>query len=137
MTDKRKGTTIGEEIAEGRDRKYVINFFGWCFDPAKKHDKIWGWVTFGKGADRKVYNFWGRRGKRIKFKLNENAWGDAPLMAVTKRKMRPRETGQYEDIAVERIEEVYPDFYNSFEKQLVLAKLFDRIRGEGDYGKVP
>jgi hypothetical protein len=37
--------------------EYDLKFFGWCHNPAKNNDKIWGWIEI----EGKLYNFWGRR----------------------------------------------------------------------------
>jgi hypothetical protein len=130
-----RDVTIGDRIAAGETARYVVKFFGWCYDAHANHDKIWGWVIIGRGSDASIYNFWGRRNRSLSFKRHDTTWGSSYLRDLTDLKMRRRPNGQYEEIEISRIEEVFPNFYEQFEKQLVLAKLFDKVRGEGDYGK--
>jgi len=39
-----------------------IVFLGWCQNPAKNHDKVWGLVDMGHDE---YMTFWGRRGKKF------------------------------------------------------------------------
>lgn len=39
-----------------------IVFIGWCQDPVKNHDKVWGLVDLGRDE---YMAFWGRRGKNF------------------------------------------------------------------------
>ncbi len=120
---------------------YQIIFFGWCSEEG--HDKVWGFVTVG---ENQLYNFWGKRGKRFSFKKHtlsrEPEWRrkwrtngvwEAPelrgLRDLAEKKCEPgRKNGTYVEVPVDKIEEVVPDFFNEFEKQLTLAKLFDNFR---------
>lgn len=122
---------------------YEINFFGWCAQEG--HDKVWGYVTVG---DDQLYNFWGKRGGRFNFQKHEiskkpdwwpvwrgsrQIW-QAPEFDILRRKAEEkckpgRKNGAYVEISVNEIENVVPGFFNEFEKQLTLAKLFDNFRG--------
>ena len=125
---------------------YDIKFFGHCNEEG--HDKVWGYVLVG---DDQLYNFWGKRGKRFAFQKHEVAerpdtslmpsyrrdyyrnW-EAPQFALLRakaaEKCRPgRKSGQYDEVPVSTIETLVPGFFEEFEKQLTLAKLFDNFRG--------
>jgi hypothetical protein len=121
---------------------YEINFFGWCSDEG--HDKVWGYVTVG---DDQLYNFWGKRGKRFAFQKHVitkkpervfrrlgTDW-EAPEFAEFRKKAAEkcktgRKSGAYTQVPVANIEAIVPGFFNEFEKQLTLAKLFDNFRGQ-------
>ncbi len=105
---------------------YVINFFGWCSED--NHDKVWGFVTV-QGDE--IYNFWGRRGKKIAFQRQEgSAWASAfTLQRKAEEKCRSgRRNGAYQDIPISKIEEVCPGFHEEFELQLFYAKLANNFR---------
>jgi hypothetical protein len=105
---------------------YDINFFGWCSQEG--HDKVWGYVTVG---DDQLYNFWGKRGKRFAFQKHDARYSEATaLQRKAQEKCRPgRASGAYTEVPVSQIEAIVPGFFEEFEKQLTLAKLFDNFRG--------
>lgn len=104
---------------------YTVNFFGWCTD--KGHDKVWGYVTLGSGT---LYNFWGKRGSKFTFQEHEGSFRDShKLQKRAQEKVRPRANGRYVEIDVDRIDTVIPGFHEEFEKQLMMAKLFDNFYG--------
>ena len=111
---------------------YKINFFGWCSDDG--HDKIWGYVTFyDDHREEEVYNFWGRRNGKLSFKdLSDIPFWERKEYCEKKyqEKCRIRRSGTYKKIPVDQIENVFTNFYDEFEKQLVFAKLFDSFRGK-------
>lgn len=104
--------------------EYRVNFFGWCSEDG--HDKVWGYVTVGEY----LYNFWGKRGKRLAFQQHpEGGWGSDDLYTRSKNKVRSgRKSGAYVEIVPSNIENVVPGFFEEFEKQLTLAKLFENFR---------
>jgi hypothetical protein len=126
---------------------YKINYFGWNTeqDGPTKHDKIWGYVTVGgedDGAGGKLYNFWGKRGARLTFKQHGEAgkvaspyrWQsdrDSPGRRELTRLQEAKAKKGYRSIPLGDIEAVCGDgFIVSFEKQLTLAKLFNKFHGE-------
>src|SRR5579859_7519533 len=119
--------TIGDQIGAAKPRLYVLETFLWCHDSAANHDKVWGYVTIASGDDRKLYNFWGRRGKRMSFQRHSGIWGSHELLRRTEEKQRPRVNGTYQAVVLDQIETVCPGFYDEFEKQLTLAKLFNKV----------
>lgn len=107
---------------------YRINFFGWCSEEG--HDKVWGYVTVGDPGSGELYNFWGKRGKRLAFQKHEGVWGSDELQKRADQKTRSgRSSGAYRRVPVSDVENVVPGFFNELEKQLTLAKLFDNFRG--------
>ena len=48
-----------------------IVFIGWCHQPTRNHDKVWGLVDKGNGE---YMTFWGRRGNN--FQTNMKAMND-------------------------------------------------------------
>lgn len=107
---------------------YQVNFFGWCNEEG--HDKVWGYVTVGGRGSKELYNFWGRRGKNLTFKQHFGTWGSDDLAKLAAQKVRPRSNGSYTEINPKNIENLIPGFFESFEKQLTLAKLFDKFHGK-------
>jgi predicted DNA-binding WGR domain protein len=110
---------------------YAINFFGW--NNTEGHDKVWGYVTIGEGSTAELYNFWGKRGKRLAFKKFPTGYGSA--FELSKLSKKKAEKG-YQEYSVAEIDKVCEGFIDQFEKELTLAKLFDNFRGrpvEGGY----
>lgn len=111
---------------------YTVNFFGWCTEGG--HDKVWGYVTIGSdplNRHTELYNFWGKRGKRLAFQKHEGVWGSDELQKRADQKTRSgRSSGSYQRVAVSNIENVVPGFFEELEKQLTLAKLFDNFRNK-------
>lgn len=94
---------------------YRINYFGHYLEGT--HDKVWGYVTLDDGS---LYNFWGRRGKRLAFQKQQSGWeGNYEL----ERRADAKAIKGYRRVSVDNIDRVWPDFQNEFEDQLVYAKL--------------
>ncbi len=104
---------------------YKINYFGWNNEPG--HDKVWGYVTIGEGTTAELYNFWGARGKKLAFKKHES-----DFYAVDElRRLASKKTAKgYREVPNNDIETLVPEFFEQFEIQLTLAKLFDNFRGK-------
>ena len=116
---------------------FVIHEFLWFKDAdagVRGSDKIWGWVE----VEGRFYNFWGRRPadgeekKTLTFKYN-GGW--KPSQALSTRAEEKQRKG-YKTISCKHngqeypeIERIYPNFVKSFQNQLMLAKLCDRIKG--------
>lgn len=113
---------------------YTVNFFGWCSEEG--HDKVWGYLTIGSDTHNRhteLYNFWGKRGKRLAFQKHEGLWGSDELQKRADQKTRSgRSSGSYQRVAPSNIESVVPGFFEELEKQLTLAKLFDNFRNKVD-----
>lgn len=118
-------------VHEAPKANYTLNFFGWCSEDG--HDKVWGYVTIGSdplNRHTELYNFWGKRGKRLAFQKHEGVWGSDELQKRADQKTRSgRSSGAYRRVPVADVENVVPGFFNELEKQLTLAKLFDNFRG--------
>lgn len=118
-------------VHEAPKANYTLNFFGWCSEDG--HDKVWGYVTIGSdplNRHTELYNFWGKRGKRLAFQKHEGVWGSDELQKRADQKTRSgRSSGAYRRVPVSDVENVVPGFFNELEKQLTLAKLFDNFRG--------
>lgn len=115
---------------------YDIKFFGWCHNPAKNNDKVWGWLEI----EGKLYNFWGRRdmdgdGKALKFKRHDSNWGgrhDVQALA------RAKERKGYKSITLEQdadgaytsVDRIYPNFGAHLKKQLMFARLTGTVKNE-------
>lgn len=104
---------------------WQIEFFGWYKDEAS--DKIWGYVSIG--GDKTLYNFWGRRGKKMTFKLYDKpkySWQRGTLRRLAQSKL----SKGYVEIEPDQVETVVPGFSSEFETQLFMAKLFDNFHGK-------
>ncbi len=103
---------------------FKIEFFAWCKDG--DHDKVWGWATIGD--DQTLYNFYGRRGKTFMFKRYRHRW---ELEDKSREKTSEgRKSGTYTEVPAKLIEVVAPGFRDEFQKQLAMAKLFDKFHRE-------
>lgn len=100
----------------------TVNFFGWCSEG--EHDKVWGFVTTEGGT---LYNFWGRRGKTLRFKKYEGSWGQKELEKKSREKVKPRPSGQYDEVEVSQIPNVVPGFLDELERDIAMAVMFDKV----------
>lgn len=122
---------------------YAIKFFGWCKQDG--HDKVWGWVEVG--ADKHLYNFWGRRGKRYTFKdfgvepedfhyswePGKTRFDDHGIQQLIRKKTEAGRTGgEYIPVDPRLVETVAPGFDEEFQNQFALCKLFDKFHGKTD-----
>jgi hypothetical protein len=114
---------------------FTIRGYLWCQDSKagkRGSDKIWGWAE----VEGRLYSFWGRRAtsddkKFLTFQLHEGRWVEGELDDKSRAKVKSRgyarvscarEGDQYPEI-----EKIYPNFVKSFQKQLMFAKLADRV----------
>ena len=106
--------------------KYEVNFFGWCYDEVKNHDKFWGYITFeGDDGHNTMYNFWCRRNKKMTFKQHDGYWnGERTLQRLVIEKQQKG----YKELTKDQVLTQFPEFFNNMENQLALDKLFDKIR---------
>ena len=103
------------------DIKYA--FIGWCHDPDKNHDKVWGAIELKREyASRHVYfvdylTFWGRRGKKLQTQTaNLAVWEFQNLL-------RSKEKKGYKQINAKDLSKVYPEFQDDLEKTMVWSLL--------------
>ena len=98
-------------------------FIGHCYDPIENHDKVWGVIflekpgsTFYGGSGVKCVSFWGRRGKKLQTKNVNDDWDLQKLI-------RAKEKKGYQEVDVNKLNEVYPDFERDLSKTAVWAIL--------------
>ena len=65
--------------------RYIIHWVGWdnSFTKGTQHDKVWGWLEM---RDGRIYNFWGARGKTLRFKSHHSK---SSVISVQRVKERP------------------------------------------------
>ena len=59
-----------------------IKFIGWCHQPTRNHDKVWGIADRGDGE---YMTFWGRRGKKLQTNSKYMSSGEAIKLTNSKR----------------------------------------------------
>lgn len=94
---------------------YTFEWLGWCSED--NHDKVWGYICID---NRSYYNFWGERGKSLRFKRHSGAWD---LKSLTRAKVRKGYVQQTEN----DMERIYPAFKEHFDRQFVMAKFSGSI----------
>lgn len=112
---------------------YTIEYMSWC--NVNGHDKVWGYISLGQ--DSRLYNFWGRRGKKYVFKMYKGSWSYDTLAKIAIIKERPgRKNGTYQRLSrdIKEIEKIVPNFEEELLSQLTLAKLFDNFHRFNGYG---
>lgn len=82
------------------------------------HDKIWGWLIM---KDRRIFCFWGRRGKKIRFKKH-NSWYDAEKIQWQKE-----ERNGYQHVPSHRYDELVKDFLDEVEIWCTTAIISDEV----------
>lgn len=100
-----------------------VDFLGYCGSDG--HSKIWGWCS--NSRDEYIC-FWGKLGAKLAFKIYDGEKGLSSLQKTSVKKLAPRVSGQYEQLQLSDIEEILPDFFPELEKEMVIAKMFDRFR---------
>lgn len=94
-----------------------FRFIGWCHDPNQNHDKVWGVIRLDDNAyNGKVVIFWGRRGKKLQTKLDVSS---NKLDAL----IRNKRSNGYDQIDINHLEKVYPEFRDDLEKTTIWAIL--------------
>ena len=77
-----------------------IEFIGWCNQPTRNHDKVWGVAKHG----HQYITFWGRRGKKLQNKPRAMTRHDVQLL------IRQKRGKGYVEVDPERVDEVYERF---------------------------
>jgi predicted DNA-binding WGR domain protein len=96
-------------------------FIGHCYDPKENHDKVWGVIFLEKPnlwnpSNAKCVSFWGRRGKKLQTKnVNDNL--------ELQKLIRAKERKGYQEVDVQKLDEVYPEFERDLSKTAVWAIL--------------
>ena len=91
-----------------------FQFIGWC--KHENHDKVW--VLIQLGETNKIAAIWGRRGKKLQFKIYENL----RYFEIDKLIDSKKNKG-YQHINPNKLSEVYPEFKKDLEKTAMWAFL--------------
>ena len=94
---------------------YDINWVGW--NNNDNHDKVWGWLQM---SDERVYCFWGRRGKKLRFKEHSSTYR---VITVQHRK----EKEGYNHIVPTQYDTLVKDFIDEVEIWCTTAILEDSV----------
>ena len=103
------------------DRGFKFLFLGWMKEGT--HDKVWGYIKLDSGS---YYNFWGRRGKTLRFKRHPGTWSDYDLRDLAQKKL---DKG-YLRMTEEALEVSTPGFGEEFGSQFVMAKFSGAIMSD-------
>ena len=87
-----------------------IKFIGWCFDPIRNHDKVWG---IGASDSGEHTTFWGRRG----YELQTNSRRMTDHEAATL--IRSKQSKGYQEFEKDEFDQIHEDFG----KQLFIVQL--------------
>ena len=98
---------------------YKIQWVGWdnSFEHGTQHDKIWGWLTMRDGRE---FCFWGKRGKKLKFK-------EHPSTDSIRKKMREKENGSYKFVPSVDYDALVKDFLDEVEVWCMTAILEEKV----------
>jgi len=101
------------------DDAYEIRWVGWnnSRKEGTQHDKVWGWLEM---RDGRLYNFWGRRGKSLRFKLHTNRYALEKLQDTKNRK-------GYTFVASSDYNRLVKDFIDEVEFYCMTAILGDTV----------
>lgn len=105
---------------------YTLHYFGWCSNPEKNSDKLWGFASvYGK-----VYNFWGKRGGKMQFKrwVSPGAWAD--VETACRAKAREKTNKGYRELTPQEVEEIWPNFLDDFRELLFQARVKGDVANE-------
>ncbi len=96
-------------------------YIGWCNEG--KHDKVWIAIKLSTCYSDdlffrhgKILTIWGRRGGKLRSKVVD----DTPDIWSTMRKKRNK---GYNDMSIEKLNLVYPEFAADLEKVYIFSKL--------------
>lgn len=102
-------------MADAEDRGYTFEFLGWMKED--NHDKVWGFIKLKSGS---LYNFWGRRGKTLRFKRHYDKW---TLNDLADKKVAKG----YQRMSEQKMEVISPGFGEEFGSQFIMAKFSGTI----------
>lgn len=100
---------------------FTFMWVGWCKED--NHDKIWGYIKLNESGA--YYNFWGRRGKTLRFKRHFGKWDLEDLTHAKRNKGYVMRTPQ-------NMAAIWPNFEDDFATQFVMAKLAGKILTDPD-----
>lgn len=87
-----------------------IKFIGWCHQPTRNTDKVWG---IGVKGDDEYMTFWGRRGKKLQTNSKTMSAHDALKLIGTKQKKG------YVEFEKDELDQIHEDF----RKQVFVVQL--------------
>ena len=92
-------------------------FIGWCHEQKNgvDHDKVW--CAFKVGG--KFYAGWGRRDKKLRFKLHDDGW--------SLRELINKKRNTYKEVDSFRLFSVFPYFKDDVSKYLSFDILTDSV----------
>ena len=101
------------------DAPYEIRWVGWdnSWEDGTQHDKVWGWLRM---KDGRLYCFWGRRGKTLRFKEHRDAVALHTLQSQKAKK-------GYEFVAPTDYNKLVQDFIEEVELYCMSAILADTV----------
>ncbi len=111
-------------MADAADRGYQFVFLGWMLEGTS--DKVWGYIKLNSGS---YYNFWGRRGKTLRFKRHADSarqWNQYDLTDLSRKKL---DKG-YKKLTEAEMEVISPGFAEEFGSQFVMAKFSGAIMSD-------
>ena len=78
-----------------------VKFLGWCHQPTRGHDKVWGLIDKGNGE---FMTFWGRRGNKLQ--TNTKPLSEGQQHTLISSKLRKG----YRKVEKEEMDTVYDHF---------------------------
>ena len=104
---------------------YDIVWMGWCYEPHKNHDKVWGYIRM-KNTNAH-YSFWGKRNCKLNFKRLADSWEATET--------RNKKADRYNRQTVDEMSKHFVNFIDRFESDYAVAKLSGKIRTEDENGR--
>lgn len=98
---------------------YEIHWVGWntSIKDGTQHDKVWGWL---KMRDGRLYAFWGRRGKTLRFKQHHDQFALEKLQGQKNKK-------GYDYVSADQYNKLVKDFIDDVEIYCTTAILADTV----------
>ncbi len=87
-----------------------IKFIGWCHQPTRNHDKVWGIAKKGEGE---YMTFWGRRGNKLQTNTKDMDDYDAIKLVNSKR------SKGYQEFSKDELDQIH----ENFRKQVFVVQL--------------
>ena len=96
--------------------QYKIEWVG--YNGQENHDKVWGWLVM---KDRRIYCFWGRRGKQLRFKQHDS------LHSVNCVQKQKQDKKGYLHVPPEQYDNLVKDFLSDVEVWCATAILSENV----------
>lgn len=97
------------------DQLYEVHWLGHMKEGS--HDKVWGWLRIDDG---RIYAFWGRRGKTLRFKEHQTTYSAEQVA-------RQKANKGYVSVSKLTYDTLVPDFKEELEIAFATAQLSDTI----------